>query len=130
MTAKTRSRRIRDQRKHLRAMGILLIVMAVFCVTAIGSLQLKQKNQTYQNREAALEKQIADETERSKEIEDLETYTKTKKYVKYKDVSASKCKITGLAANTKYKFKVVALKKNGSKYTEGEYATVSVTTKK
>ena len=66
MTAKTRSRRIRDQRKHLRAMGILLIVMAVFCVTAIGSLQLKQKNQTYQNREAALEKQIADEAKRSK----------------------------------------------------------------
>lgn len=88
MTAKTRSRHIRDQRKHLRAMGILLIVMAVFCVTAIGSLQLKQKNQTYQNREAALEKQIADETERSKEIEDLETYTKTKKYVE--DVAKEK----------------------------------------
>ena len=88
MTAKTRSRRIRDQRKHLRAMSILLIVMAVFCVTAIGSLQLKQKNQTYQNREAALEKQIADETERSKEIEDLETYTKTKKYVE--DVAKEK----------------------------------------
>ena len=88
MAAKTRSRHIRDQRKHLRAMGILLIVMAVFCVTAIGSLQLKQKNQTYQNREAALEKQIADETERSKEIEDLETYTKTKKYVE--DVAKEK----------------------------------------
>ena len=88
MTAKTRSRCIRDQRKHLRAMGILLIVMAVFCVTAVGSLQLKQKNQTYQNREAALEKQIADETERSKEIEDLETYTKTKKYVE--DVAKEK----------------------------------------
>ena len=69
-------------------MGILLIVMAVFCVTAIGSLQLKQKNQTYHNREAALEKQIADETERSKEIEDLETYTKTKKYVE--DVAKEK----------------------------------------
>jgi len=69
-------------------MGILLIVMAVFCVTAIGSLQLKQKNHTYQNREAALEKQIADETERSKEIEDLETYTKTKKYVE--DVAKEK----------------------------------------
>ena len=88
MTAKTRSRHIRDQRKHLRAMGILLIVMAVFSVTAIGSLQLKQKNQTYQSREAALEKQIADETERSKEIEDLETYTKTKKYVE--DVAKEK----------------------------------------
>ena len=82
MTAKTRSRRIRDQRKHLRAMGILLIVMAVFCVTAIGSLQL------YQNSDAALEKQIADETERSKEIENLETYTKTKKYVE--DVAKEK----------------------------------------
>lgn len=88
MTAKTRSRHIRDQRKHLRAMGILLIVMAVFCVTAVGSLQLKQKNQTYQDREAALEKQIADETERGKEIEDLETYTKTKKYVE--DVAKEK----------------------------------------
>lgn len=69
-------------------MGILLIVMAVFCVTAVGSLQLKQKNQTYQDREAALEKQIADETERGKEIEDLETYTKTKKYVE--DVAKEK----------------------------------------
>lgn len=57
-------------------------------MTAIGSLQLKQKNQTYQNREAALEKQIADETERSKEIENLETYTKTKKYVE--DVAKEK----------------------------------------
>lgn len=69
-------------------MGILLIVMAVFCVTAVGSLQLKQKNQNYQEREAALEKQIAEETERSKEIEDLETYTKTKKYVE--DVAKEK----------------------------------------
>lgn len=48
----------------------------------------EQKNQTYQSREAALEKQIADETERSKEIEDLETYTKTKKYVE--DVAKEK----------------------------------------
>lgn len=56
--------------------------------------------------------------------------TKTKKYVKYKDVSSSKCKVTGLSANTKYKFKVVALKKTNGKYIEGEYATISVTTKK
>ena len=88
MTAKTRSRHIRDQRKHLRAMGILLIVMAVFCVTAIGSLQLKQKNQTYQERENNIQAQIDKEEERSKEIEDLETYTKTKKYVE--DVAKEK----------------------------------------
>lgn len=88
MAAKTRSRRIRDQRKHLGTIIISLIVMALFGVSAVGSLQLRQKNQAYQEREAALEKQIADETERSKEIEDLETYTKTKKYVE--DVAKEK----------------------------------------
>ena len=62
--------------------------MALFGVSAVGSLQLRQKNQAYQEREAALEKQIAEETERSKEIEDLETYTKTKKYVE--DVAKEK----------------------------------------
>ena len=60
-----------------------------YLMTIINSLEAGiQKNQTYQNREAALEKQIADETERSKEIEDLETYTKTKKYVE--DVAKEK----------------------------------------
>lgn len=52
------------------------------------------------------------------------------KYEKYKDVSSSKCKISDLKPGTKYKFKVVALKKENGKYTEGEYATISVTTKK
>ncbi|MCI5751205.1 MAG: fibronectin type III domain-containing protein [Oscillospiraceae bacterium] len=55
---------------------------------------------------------------------------KTGKYKKYKDVTSSKCKVTGLSANTTYKFKVVALKKSSGKYTEGEYSTISVTTKK
>lgn len=52
------------------------------------------------------------------------------KYEKYKDVTVSKCKITDLKAGTKYKFKVVALKKENGKYTEGEYVTCSVTTNK
>lgn len=58
-------------------------------MTAIGSLQLKQKNQTYQNREAALEKQIADETDEAKRSgRSLRSYTKTKKYVE--DVAKEK----------------------------------------
>lgn len=56
--------------------------------------------------------------------------SKTSKYKKYKDVSSSKCKVTNLKKGTKYKFKVVALKKNGGSYKEGEYATISVTTDK
>ncbi len=56
--------------------------------------------------------------------------SKTKKYVAYKTVKSEMCKITKLSAGTKYKFKVVALKKSGNKYKAGEYATISVTTKK
>lgn len=52
------------------------------------------------------------------------------KYEKYKTVSSSKCKVTELSSNTAYKFKVVALKKVDGKYIEGEYVTISVTTKK
>lgn len=88
MAAKTKSRRIREQQKHLGSWGILLIVLAVFCVSTIGGLQLKQKNRAYQAREEALEEAIADEEARSEEIEEMEAYTKTKKYVE--DVAKDK----------------------------------------
>lgn len=57
---------------------------------------------------------------------------KTEKYEKYKDVKSAKCTISGLKANTKYKFKVVSYSKNDSgKYVKGESSkAVSVTTKK
>lgn len=56
---------------------------------------------------------------------------KTKKYEKYKDVTAAKCTVSKLSANTKYKFKVVSYSKNGDKSVQGESSKViSVTTKK
>ena len=55
---------------------------------------------------------------------------KTGKYEKYSNVSSSTCKVKGLSPNTTYKFKVVALKKADKGYKEGEYVTISVTTKK
>lgn len=88
MTAKTKSRRIREKRKHLGSWGILLIVLAVFVVSTVGGLRLKQKNRAYQVREEALEEAIADEEARSEEIEEMEAYTKTKKYVE--DVAKDK----------------------------------------
>jgi cell division protein FtsB len=88
MAAKTKSRRIREKRRHIGSWGILLIVLAVFGVSTIGSLQLKQKNRTYEQREQALEESIADEEARSQEIEEFEAYTKTKKYVE--DVAKDK----------------------------------------
>ena len=57
---------------------------------------------------------------------------KTGKYEKYKDVKSAKCTVSGLKANTKYKFKVVSYSKNkDGKYVKGESSkAVSVTTKK
>ncbi|MDO4262188.1 MAG: septum formation initiator family protein [Eubacteriales bacterium] len=88
MQEKTRSRRIREKRRHLEAWGILLIVLAVFGVTSVGSIRLRQRNHSYEEREQALEEQIAKEEDRSQEIDDLEAYTKTKKYVE--DVAKEK----------------------------------------
>ncbi len=88
MAVKTKSRRIREKRKHLGFWGILLIVLAVFGVSTVGSLELRRRNRMYQDREEALEEAIADEKERSQEMKDLEAYTKTKKYVE--DVAKDK----------------------------------------
>ncbi len=54
---------------------------------------------------------------------------KTKKYEKYKDVTSTTCKVTGLSSKTKYKFRVTALKKSGKSYKTAKSATISVTTK-
>jgi cell division protein FtsB len=87
MAAKTKSRRIRE-RQQIGSWGILVIVLAVFGVSMIGGLQLKQKNRIYEQREQALEESIADEEARSQEIDEFEAYTKTKKYVE--DVAKDK----------------------------------------
>ncbi len=88
MAAKTKSRRIKEKRKRLTAGGILLIVLAVAGVSAAGGMQLRQKNRAYQEREEALLDAIAEEEERAAGLEDLEAYTKTKKYVE--DVAKDK----------------------------------------
>lgn len=52
------------------------------------------------------------------------------KYVKYKDVSGTKCTISGLASGTTYKFKVAALEEVKGKYKAGKSSKpVSVKTK-
>lgn len=85
---KTRSRKIRESRRHLSAWGIILIVLAVFGVSTIGGVQLKQKNRAYQEREEALQQSIEEEEARAAEIEEFEAYTQTKKYVE--DVAKDK----------------------------------------
>lgn len=76
------------RRPNLGAWGIIVIVLAVFGVSTVGGLRLKQRNYTYQMREEALQEAIAQEEKRAEEIEELEAYTKTKKYVE--DVAKEK----------------------------------------
>ena len=63
-------------------------MLIVFGVSTVGGIRLKQKNLSYQERENNIQAQIDKEEERSKEIEDLEAYTQTKKYVE--DVAKDK----------------------------------------
>ena len=81
MADKTRSRRLREKRKHLGSWAILLVVLAVFAVSTIGGIRLRQRNRSYEAREEALQEEITAEEGRAEEIEDLEAYKKTKKYV-------------------------------------------------
>ena len=47
----------------------------------IKSIELQQKLETYQAKELLLQEQIEAEQERTKEIEEYEKYTQTKKYI-------------------------------------------------
>ena len=88
MATRTKTGSVYRRRSHLGAWGIIVIVLAVFAVSVVGSIQLKQRNRTYLEREEALLEAIAAEERRAEEISDLEAYTRTKKYVE--DVAKEK----------------------------------------
>lgn len=60
---------------------VTAIVLMLLCVVGYKSFELSQKQKEYTAREQALEEQIANEEERSKEIEEFRKYTKTKMYI-------------------------------------------------
>lgn len=58
--------------------------------------------------------------------------TETKKYAKYKDTKSPSCTVTGLEANTSYRFRVTSYDKDGNgKYTKGKSSkAITLTTLK
>ena len=88
MSARTKWQKANRRRSHLGAWGIILIVLAVFGASSVGGIHLRQKYYAYQERENSLMEQIEAEERRAEEIEELEAYTKTKKYVE--DVAKEK----------------------------------------
>lgn len=75
--------RKRKKRRNSKGgvVAISLVVMMLFIVVAVKSVELKEKNEAYLEREQNLREQIADEEERKAELEEYEKYVQTKKYV-------------------------------------------------
>ena len=77
-------RKVVFRKKRQNRMGMFLVtivVMMLLVVVSINSVGLRQKRESYREREQALQEQIDAEEERAEQIEEYRKYTQTKKYV-------------------------------------------------
>ena len=82
------------------ALSVSIIVIAFLVVMVVQVVQLKQKESAYAAHKAELEKQYEKETERAEEIEGLQQYVQSDKYIE--DIAKSKL---GLAYDNEIIFK-------------------------
>jgi len=78
------ARRPEHSKKRQNKLSMILttlVVCMLLIVVSIGSYSMRDKLANYRDRQASLAEQIALEHERTKEIENLEKYTYTMKYV-------------------------------------------------
>lgn len=70
------------KRRHNRLSMFLvtLVVLMILVVVSVKSVELKQRLETYTDREEQLNSLIEEETARTDEIEEFRKYTQTKKY--------------------------------------------------
>ena len=77
-------RKVGFRKKRQNRLGMFLVtivVLMLLVVVSINSVGLRQKKESYLEREQALQEQIDAEEERSEQIEEYRKYTQTKKYV-------------------------------------------------
>ena len=77
-------RKVVFRKKRQNRLGMFLVtivVLMLLVVVSINSVGLRQKKESYLEREQALQEQIDAEEERSEQIEEYRKYTLTKKYV-------------------------------------------------
>ncbi len=79
MARKAAYRKKRQNRFGMFLVSIAVLMMLV--VVAVDSVELKAKKEAYHQKEQLLQEQIEAEEERSREIEEFEKYTQTKKYI-------------------------------------------------
>lgn len=79
---KKSAQRLKRKQRHKRS--ILLVISALFLligVLSVNSMALQAKNRDYENQKAELEKLIAEEDQRTEDIEEFEKYVKTDEYI-------------------------------------------------
>ncbi len=72
----------RKKRHDPGTISIIVIVLIFLSVMSVQIYRLKEKDAIYAQREQNLEEQIAQESEREKELEELDLYTKSVEYIK------------------------------------------------
>ena len=80
------------RRRANGAVGIVVIVFAFLVVMTVQICRIRAKDADYVQREAELKKEYQEETQRSSEIDDLETYMNSSEYIE--DVAKSKLGLT------------------------------------
>lgn len=78
------SRRVAFRGKRQNRLGMFLVsvvVVMLLVVVSVNSFLLKQKQDTYKEREAELDELIAAEEQRTAELEELRKYTQTQAYI-------------------------------------------------
>ena len=69
------------QKKRLEVRLILFALVTLISVAAFGTINLNEMRASYERRRQELEDQIAEEEQRTLEIEELKKYMETKKFV-------------------------------------------------
>lgn len=85
-------RKTKKRRRGSGTAGIMIIVLAFLVVMTVQICRIRAKDAEYAAKEKKLQQQYEEETERSTEIDDLETYMKSSQYIE--DVAKSKLGLT------------------------------------
>ena len=76
-----RADRLAKRKKHLEMRLILFALLTLMVVAAFGTMNLKSKQAAYERQEQEFLAQIEAEEKRAEEIDELEKYMETKKFV-------------------------------------------------
>lgn len=72
----------RRRKKQNNGLSIVIFAVAAICLAAgIRTVNLKHQSAKLEEKKTALEASIAQEEQRTKDLEELEKYMKTKKYM-------------------------------------------------